>query len=375
MSGISVHSGAGLIPDQVTIHNNFTWNNNTSASSTTHEKCGIAVYSTTSGQFVTNVSVHHNHCFDTHPVNADKTQIYGIYIEDTTNAAVSFNNVQDNKTDGMLIEGTNSGLRQFENTGYSSNVSLVTLTGTETLTNKTLTSPTISTIINSGTLTLPTATTTLVGRSTTDTLTNKTLTSPTINYTAGGTITVDGTQTQALTITKTAVTSQAEKIMEFMISDDTGSSLSIENASGTNAVFSPMFIMKQSGVNTAGLFVGQGTTDTGSQPLFVISSRIGASTPVATRPLFAIQNQTSSDRVMVWNVANVTFKDAYDIVFNATTGTKIGTATTQKLSFWNSTPVTQRSFISSPSADSASLKTAVDAIRQVLIDLGLTAAS
>jgi hypothetical protein len=52
---------------------------------------------------------------------------------------------------------------------------------TQTLTNKTLTAPIISTISNTGTLTLPTSTDTIVGRATTDTLTNKTLTSPTIN--------------------------------------------------------------------------------------------------------------------------------------------------------------------------------------------------
>lgn len=59
---------------------------------------------------------------------------------------------------------------------------VVTPTGTQTLTNKTLTSPTITspTITNTGTITLPTSTDTLVGRATTDTLTNKTLTSPTI---------------------------------------------------------------------------------------------------------------------------------------------------------------------------------------------------
>lgn len=50
---------------------------------------------------------------------------------------------------------------------------------TDTLTNKTLTSPIMATIVNgAGTLTLPSSTDTLVGRATTDTLTNKTLTSP-----------------------------------------------------------------------------------------------------------------------------------------------------------------------------------------------------
>ncbi len=68
---------------------------------------------------------------------------------------------------------------------------VTTLTGTQTLTNKTLTAPVISTISNTGTLTLPTSTDTLVGRATTDTLTNKTLTSPVISTISNtGTITL-----------------------------------------------------------------------------------------------------------------------------------------------------------------------------------------
>lgn len=55
---------------------------------------------------------------------------------------------------------------------------VVGTTDTQTLTNKTLTSPVISSIVNTGTLTLPTATDTLVGRATTDTLSNKTLAAP-----------------------------------------------------------------------------------------------------------------------------------------------------------------------------------------------------
>lgn len=54
-----------------------------------------------------------------------------------------------------------------------------------TLTNKTLTAPIIATISNTGTLTLPTSTDTLVGKATTDTLTNKTLTSPVVNSPTG----------------------------------------------------------------------------------------------------------------------------------------------------------------------------------------------
>jgi hypothetical protein len=54
-------------------------------------------------------------------------------------------------------------------------VDVVTLTGTQTLTNKTLTLPVISQISNVGVVSFPTATDTLVGRATTDTLTNKSI--------------------------------------------------------------------------------------------------------------------------------------------------------------------------------------------------------
>ena len=66
----------------------------------------------------------------------------------------------------------------------------VTLTGTQTLTNKTITTPVISSITNTGTLTLPTTTGTIaltsditVTASSTTTLTNKTLTTPKITLT------------------------------------------------------------------------------------------------------------------------------------------------------------------------------------------------
>lgn len=58
----------------------------------------------------------------------------------------------------------------------ASTTAYVTLTGTQTLTNKTLTAPVIGTIVNTGTLTLPTVTDTLATLGGTETMTNKTLT-------------------------------------------------------------------------------------------------------------------------------------------------------------------------------------------------------
>lgn len=81
--------------------------------------------------------------------------------------------------DDLLTIGTGAGRKTIVDTD-----------STQSLTNKTLTAPVISTISNTGTVTLPTATDTLVGRNTTDTLTNKTLTSPIVNTAtiSGGTI-------------------------------------------------------------------------------------------------------------------------------------------------------------------------------------------
>jgi len=76
-------------------------------------------------------------------------------------------------------------ISSISNTGTltlpTSTDTLVGRATTDVLTNKTLTAPVISTISNTGTLTLPTSTDTLVGKATTDVLTNKTLTAPIIN--------------------------------------------------------------------------------------------------------------------------------------------------------------------------------------------------
>jgi hypothetical protein len=72
----------------------------------------------------------------------------------------------------------------------------------------------------------------------------------------------------------------------------------------------------------------------------------------ATNMLLA--KQSAADADAVWTTAPIvgsisigtisttaTFAEGANIATGATTGTKIGTAATQKLGFWNATPVTQ----------------------------------
>jgi hypothetical protein len=91
-------------------------------------------------------------------------------------------------TNGQVLKAnsaTTSGLEWAADSTYAAptigSTSIASGATVTTIAGLTLTSPTISTITNSGTVTLPTTTDTLVGRATTDTLTNKTLTSATLS--------------------------------------------------------------------------------------------------------------------------------------------------------------------------------------------------
>ena len=62
---------------------------------------------------------------------------------------------------------------------------------------------------------------------------------------------------------------------------------------------------------------------------------------------------------------DIMMADGENIILNTTTGTKIGTATTQKLGFYNATPVTQR--LKANYNNWAAFTDIIDA----LVDLGL----
>ena len=125
---------------------------------------------------------------------------------------------------------------------------VATLTGTQTLTNKTLTAPIISTISNAGTVTLPTATDTLVGRATTDTLTNKTLTSPTIT-----------TPTQRLTLN-----AQTGTTYTLVAADATYKLVTASNAAAITITIPPSVFTVGDVINVQQIGAGQVTFSQGS---------------------------------------------------------------------------------------------------------------
>lgn len=130
----------------------------------------------------------------------------------------------DNKTVDIDVSEANITLSNIggtlDDSQLSSNVTLND--GTQTLTNKTLTTPIISSISNTGTLTLPTSTDTLVGRDTTDTLTNKTLTSPVISIISNtGTLTLPtSTDTLVGRATTDTLTNKGINIDDNTLSSD-----------------------------------------------------------------------------------------------------------------------------------------------------------
>jgi hypothetical protein len=111
-------------------------------------------------------------------------------------------------------------------------------------------------------------------------------------------------------------------------------------AVGLNGLTNPAFNVDSStGSQAAGLNV-KGATAAGNVAISVISSGAAANLLIDALGTGTISIGSVSTGIVTMGT-NLTFADAKNIAFNATTGTKIGTATTQKLAFYNSTPIVQ----------------------------------
>lgn len=129
---------------------------------------------------------------------------------------------------------------------------LATLAGSETFTNKTLTTPTIASILtNSGaaTVTLPTSTSTLATLALSETLTNKTLTSPILTTPAigGGGATFAGSTSGTVTVLSTA---------------SAGGTLTLPNTTGTFITTGNLSSITTVGTVTSGTWNGSVITGT-----------------------------------------------------------------------------------------------------------------
>jgi hypothetical protein len=108
-----------------------------------------------------------------------------------------------------------------------------------------------------------------------------------------------------------------------------------------------------------------------------------AATPEATDEL-VISDAGVTRKITVSNLAAATLGlagtkavlDGVNLSFGTTTGTKFGTATTQKLAFYNVTPVDQPATVADPAGGGtidAEARTAINAIIDRLQELGLIA--
>jgi hypothetical protein len=87
----------------------------------------------------------------------------------------------------------------------------------------------------------------------------------------------------------------------------------------------------------------------------------------------ALELQTDgTTRLTIGTAGLFTIADALNIEVGTTTGTKIGTATTQKLGFWNATPVVQPTAVAD-ATDAASVITQLNALLSRMRTLGLIA--
>jgi hypothetical protein len=122
--------------------------------------------------------------------------------------------------------------------------------------------------------------------------------------------------------------------------------------------------------NVSGVYFGGNSGDFSNSIL-----RLGNSFDMQVTSNGALTFRTGSpatERLSISATGLFTIADALNIAVGTTTGTKIGTGTTQKLAFWNATPVVQPTAVAD-ATDAASVITQLNALLSRMRTLGLIA--
>lgn len=195
-----------------------------------------------------------------------------------------------------------------------------------------------------------------------------------------------------LDVKRTANAGTFEHVAELGISGNTSDFIRFTNGSGVSGVFAPLILAQQISASAAATDVAmhwrgniKAANDSGTTPVIIFEARYSSGgTTLSTRPLVGVRNHNTNE--YTFYPTHLEFNEARNIKVGTTTGTKIGTATTQKLGFYNATPVVQPTGIADIDASTVDgtygaeeqavigdLRTKVNSIISKLESLGLIA--
>ena len=180
------------------------------------------------------------------------------------------------------------------------------------------------------------------------------------NVTVGGTLNITGTTTGAAA--------------SFTTLTSTGGALNGTIGAGTAAAGTFTTLTSTGGALNGTIGAGTaaaGTFTTLTSTGGALNGTIGAGT-AASGAFTTVTGTTGTFSGLLTANGGITLGDAQNIAFNTTTGTKIGTATTQKIGFWNATPVVQPAAIAD-ATDAATAITQQNLILAALRTLGIIA--